>query len=72
MNDKKPMSIPYRRKEHQAYQHNLAHRLEGVVKNTGIKPVRKAKSAKKTLSEKLIKEAECYAHTQMQVPEPLL
>ena len=43
MNDKKPTSIPYHRK-HLASEHNIAPRLEGVVKNVGIKPVRKPRA----------------------------
>jgi hypothetical protein len=43
MDDKKPTSIPYRHKGHEAYQHNTAPRLEGIVKNIGTKPVRKPK-----------------------------
>ena len=43
MNDKKPTSIPYHRK-HLASEHNIVPRLEGVVKNAGIKPVRKPKA----------------------------
>lgn len=43
MNDKKPTSIPYHRK-HEAYDHNKVPRLEGVVKDVGIKPARKPKA----------------------------
>jgi len=42
MNTKKSAMIP-RYKRHDAYQHNTASRLEGVVKNRGTKPVRKQK-----------------------------
>lgn len=50
MNDKKPTSIPYHRKRHEAYQHNAAPRLKGIVKNLGIKPVRKQKHQEATTS----------------------
>jgi len=63
--DKKPGSVPYKRKGHEAYQHNVAHRLEGVVKNAGINPIRKPKGTKKVLSSKLEKEAEEYAKVQL-------
>ncbi|MDE1925317.1 MAG: hypothetical protein KGH79_04045 [Patescibacteria group bacterium] len=64
--------IQYHRKQHEAYQHNVSPRLEGVVKNIGIKPVHKAKSKKKVLSKKLEKEAERYAQEQFKAPEPLM
>lgn len=72
MHEKKPTSVPYRRKGHEAYQHSRAHRLEGVVKNAGVNPVRKPKSKKKELSGKLKREAEHYAEEQLKAPEPLL
>jgi hypothetical protein len=43
LNKKQKLMIPYNHKRHEAYQHNTASRLEGVVKNIGIKPVRKEK-----------------------------
>lgn len=43
MNKNKPTSIPYTGKRHETRQNNLAYRLEGIVKNIGIKPVRKQK-----------------------------
>lgn len=43
MDDKKPTSVPYHPKRREAYRHIAAPRLEGVVKNAGIKPVRKHK-----------------------------
>ncbi|MEK7612644.1 MAG: hypothetical protein AAB449_00660 [Patescibacteria group bacterium] len=67
MNNKKPMSIPRHRK-HEAQQHNVVPRLEGIVKNKGIKPVRK----KRGLSSKLKKEAEHYAEEQLETPESLV
>ena len=68
----KPTSIPYKHKGHEAYQHSRAHRLEGVVKNAGINPVRKPKSKKKALSAALQREAERYADIQLKSPEPLM
>lgn len=67
--DKKPGSIPYKRKGHEAFQHNVAHRLEGTVKNAGVNPVRKPKSTKKVLSSKLEKEADRYAEVQLKAWE---
>jgi len=65
---KKKTSVPYRRKRHDAYQHNVMPRLEGVVKNKGTKPARK----KKTLSKKLEEEAKRYAQEQLEAPETYL
>ncbi len=51
MNNKKPTSIPYHPKKHLASEHNVVPRLEGIVKNKGIKSLRKPKKyAVKNLS----------------------
>lgn len=68
--DAKPTSIPYRRKRHDAYQHNAAPRLEGIVKNRGIKPARKHKRARRAISARKVTEAVAYAQEQLQSWEP--
>lgn len=45
MDYKKSTQVASHRKQHEAQQHNIAPRLEGVVKNIGIKPVRKHKKS---------------------------
>ena len=51
---------------HEAYQHNIAPRLEGVVKNVGIKAKRKAKKLKIRTPQK---EAERYVKRQLEAWE---
>jgi hypothetical protein len=50
MNRPKAVSLP-RHRRHEAWQHNTASRLEGVVKNKGIKPTRKHKKTLRQIGE---------------------
>ena len=43
MKSKNLTPVPHHRKQHEAHQHNAAPRLEGAVKNVGIKPGKKEK-----------------------------
>ena len=52
-------------KRHEAYEHNVAPRLEGIVKNRGTRPVRKPKAD----VSRVRKEAEKYASEQLQAWE---
>lgn len=56
------------RKRREAYHHNTAPRLEGVVKNAGVKPIRK-KEKKGALTKQQQQEVQRYAEEQLEAWE---